>query len=181
MENIKNTVLFPEVKDGDTFQIGPFEFIKFPANGDKTPVVMRGFAFIATFGRSNDLRSSPILSKMEQTVLPKIVECVGADNVCEFETDLTTLDGLKPYGKMTSRISLPTFDFYRANVEIFDKYKLDDWWWLATPDTAQPHYDPVWVSCVSPRGGIYRSLFNRDFGVRPFLILKSAIFESSEA
>ena len=181
MENTKNAVLFPGIKDGDTFQIGPFEFIKFPAIGDKTPVVMKGIAFNATFGRSNNLRSSPILSKMEETILPKIIECVGEDNVCEFETDLTTLDGLKPYGRMTSRISLPTFDFYRVNVEIFDKYKLDDWWWLATPDTVQPHYDPVWVSCVSPRGRVNYYRFSYDRGVRPFLILKSAIFGSSEA
>ena len=181
MENIKNTVLFPNVKDGETFQIGPFEFIKFPSTGDKTPVVMKSFAFSATFGRNNDLRSSPILSKMEQTVLPKIVEFVCEDNVCEFETDLTAMDGLKPYGTMTSRISLPTFDFYRTNVEIFDKYKLDDWWWLATPDAAQPHYDPIWVSCVSPRGIIYSSHDHDVSGVRPFLILKSAIFGSSEA
>ena len=72
-------------------------------------------------------------------------------------------------------------DFYRANVEIFDKYPVDAWWWLAPPESAKPHDDPWWILCVSPAGFIGDYNFNFNFiGVRPFLFLKSSIFESSE-
>lgn len=175
------TVRFPGVKDGDTFKAAGFEFIKFPSVDGKTPVVMRDVAFQSRFGDNNDLRASDVLKKMEREILPKVIEAVGEENVLSFRTDLTTLDGLKAYGVMESKISLPTFDFYRANVEIFDKYPVGEYCWTATPDSAKPHYDPVWVVCVSPAGRIFIGFCSYgDGGVRPFLIFNSSIFESSE-
>ena len=178
---MKKTVLFPNIKDGQTFTVAGMEFIKFPDVAGTTPVVLKDIAFRSRFGDNNDFRSSKILKKMEQDILPKIIEAVGEENVLTFKTDLTALDGLNPYGELESRISLPTFDFYRANVEIFDKNNPKKWWWLATPDTAQPHYDPIWVRCVSPSGCISGiNCYGDGFGVRPFLIFNSSIFESSE-
>lgn len=174
-------VLFPGIHEGQTFEVADIEFIKFPSVNGKTPVVARDILFNSRFGENNNLIESKVLERLETEILPKIIAEVGAENVCIFETDLTTLDGLKPYGIMESRISLPTFDFYRANVEIFDKYPVKNWWWLATPDTAKPHYDPVWTVCVSPSGNIVGlGNYTNDRGVRPILIFKSSIFESSE-
>ena len=172
--------LFPGVKDGETFKIGDMEFIKFPSVGGQTPVVMKDIAFRSSFGNNNDLRSSDVLRKMEAEILPKIIEAVGKENLCAIKTDLTTLDGLKPYGTMESLISLPTLDFYRANVEIFDQHNPGCWWWLATPESAQPHYSPSWILCVSPSGYIHFVNCSRGNGVRPFLIFESSIFGSSE-
>lgn len=172
---------FPGVKDGETFQLAGIEFIKFPSVGGRTPVMARNIAFRSRFGDNNDLRASDVLKKLQEEFLPKIVAAIGEENVLSFETDLTTLDGLKPYGVMESKISLPTLDFYRANVEIFDKYPVNGWCWLATPESAKPHNNPYWVVCVSPSGVIFNYDCGYDyFGVRPFLIFESSIFESSE-
>ena len=169
------------VKNGETFTIAGIEFIKFPAVNGKVPVMTRECLFTSDFGyRNNDLRKSPILKKMEAEVLPKIIEAVGEENVCTFDTDLTTLDGLRSYGVLKSKVSLPTLDFYRANVEIFDRYKVEQWFWLATPESAQPHDDPYWILCVSPAGGLYGDSFYCDFGVRPFFYFESSLFESFE-
>lgn len=176
------TPIFPGVKDGETFTIAGMEFIKFPSVGGQTPVLMKDIAFRSCFGDNNDLRSSDVLRKMEAEILPKIVEAVGRENICTIKTDLTTLDGLNPYGTMESLISLPTLDFYRANVSIFDKHNPNCWWWLATPESAQPHDDPYWTLCVSPSGCIDDYSYFNDFnGVRPFCIFESSIFGSSEA
>ena len=172
--------IFPAVKDGETFTIAGMEFIKFSSVDGKTPVVMKNIAFNSRFGNNNDLRSSDVLQKMEAEILPKIIEAVGEENLCTVKTDLTTLDGLTPYGTMESLISLPTLDFYRANVSIFDKYNPKRWWWLATPESAQSHEDPYWILCVAPSGLIYGNRFSNFRGVRPFCIFKSSIFESSE-
>ena len=173
---------FPGIKDGETFQLAGYEFIKFPSVGGRTPVMTRDPVFRSRFGDNNDLRSSDVLKKLQEEFLPKIVAAIGEENVLTFQTDLTTLDGLKPYGVMESKISLPTLDFYRANVEVFDKYPVKDYWWTATPESAQPHDDPYWVVCVSPSGYIFNLNFCRyDYcRVRPFLIFESSIFESSE-
>lgn len=183
MSTIENkTPIFPGIKDGDTFTIAGMEFIKFPDVDGQTPAVMKDIAFISRFGENNDLRSSTVLKRMEEEILPKLIEAVGAENLCTIKTDLTTMDGLKNYGTMESLISLPTLDFYRANVSIFDKHNPGRWWWLATPESAQPHNDPNWVVCVAPSGCINLFyLYCSDVGVRPFCIFESSIFGSSEA
>ncbi len=177
MSKINN---FPNVKDGETFEIAGMEFIKFPAVDGKVPVVMKDVAFRSSFGENNDLRTSNVLERMKKEILPQIIAAIGEENVCTVKTDLTTLDGLKTYGEMESKISLPTLDFYRTHVEIFDKYPVSGWWWLATPESAKPHYDPYWTLCVSPSGRIGRGDCDDCLGVRPFLIFESSIFESLE-
>ena len=167
-----------QCQDGDTFTVAGMEFIKFPSRNGGTPVVLKDIAFHSEFGNNNDLRSSRILEKLEEEFLPKLIAAFGEENVQIFKTDLTTLDGLKPYGEMESRVSLVTLDFYRANAEIFGKYKPGSWWWMATPDSAQPNAEPNWLLCVSPSGFINFVIYNIDVGVRPFCILNSSIFES---
>lgn len=171
----------PFVRDGETFSVGGVEFIKFPEVNGTVPAVAKDIVFSSLFGNNNDLRSSDVLKKLEAEFLPKIIEAVGRDNLCTIKTDLTCLDGLSPYGEMESLVSLPTLDFYRANVKVFDRYPVERWWWLATPESARPHDAPDWVICVA-RSGFVRSYgFNYDDGgVRPFLSFNSSIFESSE-
>ena len=182
MHTTENKMLiFPGVKDGETFKIGDMEFVKFPSVNGQTPVVMKDIAFRSRFVDNNDLCSSDVLRKMEAEILPKILAVVGAENLCTIQTDLTTLDGLNPYGTMETLISLPTLEFYRSNVSIFDQYKPGSWWWLATPESAQPHEKPYWILCVSPSGCIFSRYYGNDFGVRPFCIFESSIFGSSEA
>lgn len=175
------TTGFFNVKDGDTFKVAGIEFIKFPDVDGMTPVVARNILLNSRFGDNNDLRSSDAMKRLKEEILPKICIAIGEENVCTFPTDLTAWDGLKPYGIMEEKISLVTMDFYRANVEIFDKYPVSGWWWLATPDTAQLHGDPDWILCVSPSGCIHNgSYFCLGIGVRPVLYFKSSIFGSSE-
>lgn len=178
---MKKTELF-NIKVGDSFKIGDVEFIKFGQDGDKVTAVTRDIVFSSVFGDDSNFAKSKVLKRLENEILPKFAEEIGMDNICDITTDLTTLDGLKPYEDLTSKISLPTFDFYRQNVALFDKYKLNTWWWLATPDTAQPHYDPEWIVCVSPHGNFssFNYRCNYDFGVRPFLRFESSIFVSCE-
>ena len=173
--------MIPVTPVGGTFEVAGIEFIKFPTEGDKVPAVAKDILFNSRFGSNNDFRQSDVLNKLEAEILPKIIEAVGKDNLRTIHTDLTTLDGLKPYGIMESLISLPTLDFYRKHAEIFDKHKVRSWWWLATPDSAQPHYDPVWSLCVSPSGYVRFGYCGSDIGVRPILLFESSIFESSGA
>ena len=165
-------------EDGEIFSVGGIEFIKFPEKDGLIPAVTRKTIFNSEFGENNDFSKSTVLDRLVDEFLPKIIAAVGENGISPITTDLTTLDGLKPYPAFSSLVSLPTFDFYRQNVSVFDKYKVDEWWWLATPESAQPHCEPWWTVCVSPSGGINFGDFNYDCGVRPFCIFKSSIFES---
>lgn len=178
----QSNVLFPNVRDGETFMVGDIEFIKFPDQNGMTPVLARNIAFLSDFGDNNNLAESKVLKRMQQEFLPKVAEAVGEENLCTFKTDLTTWDGLKNYGELESKISLPTMDFYREHVEIFDKYKVNRWYWLATPDSAKNHDDPWFVLCASPSGCLTGGNFGSGVygGVRPFLYFVSSIFGSCE-
>lgn len=179
--NSNQNIRFPGIKDGETFTVAGMEFIKFPGKDGTTPVAMRDIAFLSCFGDNNNLKESTVLERMQKEILPKLIEELGEENVLTFRTDLTALDGLKPYGDLESKISLCPLDFYRQNVEIFDRHPVNKWWWLANPESAQPHENPWWVLCVSPSGFVYNYYRNSDgSGVRPFCIFNSSIFESCE-
>lgn len=177
---MEHNAMFYDVKDGDLFELAGIQFIKFPDENGVTPVVAKDIQFVSYFGDNNNLTESRVLRRMEAEWLPKVAQAVGEENLCETCTDLTTLDGLKPYGPLRSQVSLPTLEFYRKHVDIFDRYNPKRWWWLATPESAIPHSDPDWTLCVAPSGGISRYHFDVGLGVRPFLALKSSIFGSSE-
>lgn len=180
MENAK-TIILDDVQDRETFKIGRFEFIKFAMPDGAVAAVFKDCSFESRFGDNNNLKESSILKKLTSEILPEIEEIVGAENVLEFETDLLSLDGSKKHGVMTSKISLPTFDFYRTNRETFEKYKLDDWWWLATPDSTSEYYNDKWCVCVAPSGDIDNYYYCYDFfGVRPVLRFVSSISVSCD-
>ena len=143
-----------EVKIGNTFTIAGIEFIKCTDEEGICAVVSKDVLFNLKFGKNNNFSKSIILSKLKKEILPKLELKVGTENIKEFELDLTALDGLDTYGKFKTKISLPTFDFYRKNVKLFDKYKVDKWWWTATPETTKEHYNDYWTVCVSPRGNV---------------------------
>ena len=175
VEKSNGGVELSDIEAGETFKIGDIEFIKFSNENGVTTAITKDILFESKFGESNNLAESEIINKLTNDFLPKIEAEISAGNVLEFETDLTTLDGLKPYGTMTSKISIPTLDFYRKNVDIFDKYKVNKWWWLATPESAKPHDEPNYVLCVSPSGNISFNYYGNDIGVRPFLRFVSSI------
>lgn len=178
---MEQKAFIPSVKTGEIFEVAGVEFIKFPDVDGMTPAVTKKVQFCCEFGDNNNFAESRVLKRMKNEFLPKIIEAVGEENLCTIKTDLTTLDGLKTYGEMDSLVSLPTLDFYRANPEIFDRHKVNIWWWLATADSAKPRYDPDLVLCVAPSGSInYVNYYNGRLGVRPFCIFKSSIFGSSE-
>lgn len=175
------TKILKEIPVGDVFGIGDYKFIKFSEKDGVVTAVSRDILFKSRFGKNNNLRTSDILARLTSEILPKIEEIIGAENVAEFNTDLLSLDGSAKYGVMRSKISIPTFDFYRANRSVFEKYKLDDYWWLATPDSTDEYNTKEWCICVSPSGNFGSDRYNCCYcGVRPFWSFVSSISVSCE-
>lgn len=169
-----------EIKVGETFKVADIKFIKFADESGHTVAVAKDCVFDSTFGGNNNFATSTLKSRLESEVLSKIENKIGAENIVEHEVDLLSLDGDDKWRKINCKISLPTFDFYRKNVKTFDEYKLDEWWWLATADTTDKHYNDNWITCVSPRGRVGINDCNFSSGVRPFLIFASSISVSCE-
>ena len=162
-----------EVNIGDTFKVADVEFIKFTNDGDKVVSVAKDILYDSRFGDDANFGKSDIKARLEKELLPKLEAEIGEENIFEFETDLLAFDGTRPFPNVKSKISLVTLDFYRRNREIFDKHRLDDYWWLLTPDSEA--YKRIVLS-VSPSGRInnLNSVYYGRGG-RPFLIFSSSI------
>jgi len=163
-----------------TFPVAGIEFIKFSEENGVAVVIAKDCVFDSDLGKNNNFSESKALKRLNNEILPKLEAEVGAENIKEFELDLTSFDGLDTYGIITTKIGIPTMDFYRANVRLFDKCKIDCYWWLATPDTTPEHLNDRWALCVSPQGCVSDDVYDSRSGVRPFLHFVSSISVSCE-
>jgi hypothetical protein len=161
---------------GDTFTIAGKEFIRFPETDEGVPIVMRDFLWERSINRTNTLENSPVLDELNTEILPIIQAAIGKENVLEFETDLTSLNGFKDYGSLKSQISLPTFDFFRSNIEIFHNYPAIRYWYLATPRDVK--IDNGDLCAVDYHNIVAFSSSYWGSGIRPILYLKPSVFAS---
>ena len=177
---VKKTRL-SEKEVGEIVTIGEYEYIVLEQNiiTRQTSLLMKDlFEDDVKFGDAADFKTSNVKKLLDKFAL-ELEKEVGEDNVIEHTVDLTSDDGLKDYGNTTAKVSLLTCDLYRKFVYVIDKFKLDKWWWLATPFSTPTHNYSTLVKCVSPRGFISHGHCSYNFlGVRPFCILNSNIFVS---
>ena len=181
-KSLKEYLSFPEMKladipQGETFKIGKHEFIVLEQSGETTVVIRKDLLPDMEFGSNNDYNGSKVDEACNKFA-EEISNAVGEENIVIHTVDLTSNDGMKDYGKVERRCSLITAELYRRYVEILDKFKAGDWWWLSTPFSTKKHENDSWIHCVSPSGGINFHHCHYVGGVRPFCILKSTIFVS---
>ena len=167
-----------EVEVGDTVKIVDCEMIVLEHTEEETVLISKDLIEKEeVFGDSNNYEGSNVDEVCQE--FAERLRCVaGAENMVTFDVDLTSDDGLKDYGVIRRKAALLTAAQYRKYVEILDRYKTDEWWWLATPFSTAKHGSTDWVKCVSPAGYVDIFCYYRRIGVRPFCILKSSIFVS---
>ncbi len=166
-------------EDGEIAKIGEYEFIvlnKEDRYSECKKLLLKDTLQDSQFGSSNDYRESKIKPILENFT-KEITKIIGVSNLLPHTVDLTADDGLKDYGTISAKMSLLTAQMYRENVYTIDKYKIEKWWWLVTPYSTTTHDDNSWVKCVSPIGFVGIGNYFKNYGVRPFCIVKSYIFE----
>ncbi len=126
---------------------------------------------------SNDWKTTSLRKYLNEELFKKIADEIGEENIIPFERNLLSLDGQTEYGTCEDKVSLLTLDEYRQNRELIPNTD-DYWWWLLTPNSTQCNGDSIWLTVVSPGGGIGHDICNYDDGVRPVCIFSSLIFES---
>lgn len=169
-----------EIEVSNTFKIGDTEFIVLEhLEGEKTICITKGFVAEDTkFDEdTNNLAKASVLNILDDFG-SKIVAEVGAENMCDFEIDLTTDDGLKDYGSITRKTGLLTDIQYRKYSETIEKYPVDDWWWLANAVSTPRRNVSYAVRCVACGGGMGSCICGDNCGVRAVCIFKSNIFVS---
>lgn len=159
--------------DENLFYLNDLKFIKFPEQNGAVPMILSSYYTDWPFDDdcNNNFAKSGILQDLQRNLLSRIEAAIGADNLVEFETDLTALDGDDTYGVVKSKISLPTYDFYFKHKDIFRKCD-SYFWWTATPiDTIGGG-----VRCIDPHGDGYDRPCHWLDGVRPIIMVKASVF-----
>ena len=124
----------------------------------------------------NDWKICDLRNYLNTEVRKKIEEDVGEDALVKFDRDLTSMDGQTEYGICEDYVSIITFDEYRKYRKLLPN--TGEYWWTLTPDSTASNDDSRWVRVVSPRGIICYDYCDGHYGVRPFCIFSSSIFES---
>lgn len=127
------------------------------------------------FGDSNNYANSTLRNVVENWLEDLDID---TDLVMEREIDLTTLDGYKGYGKLKVKAAPLTMDEARKYAELIPDP--DDWSWLATGWGAPEHYGSRRALLAYSNGGWSSSHCSYSYGIRPALMLSSALLTSVE-
>lgn len=127
------------------------------------------------FGDSNNYANSTLRNVVENWLEDLDID---TDLVMEREIDLTTLDGYKGYGKLKVKAAPLTMDEARKYAELIPDP--DDWSWLATGWGAPEHFGSLLALRVYSSGGWGGSGCSNSHGIRPALMLSSALLTSVE-
>lgn len=126
----------------------------------------------------NNWIASNLRNYLNTEFYKRLAAVVGEDNIFSFERDLLSLDGQTEYGNCEDKVSLLTVDEYRKHRSLIPN--TDYYWWLITPWSTPCNGYEKSISVVCPSGRIINYIYDYDFGVRPFCIFSSSIFESEE-
>ena len=127
------------------------------------------------FGDSNNYANSTLRNVVENWLEDLDID---TDLVMEREIDLTTLDGYKGYGKLKVKAAPLTMDEARKYAELIPDP--DDWSWLATGWGAPEHFGSQGALYVNSNGSWGNNYCSSSNGIRPALMLSSALLTSVE-
>lgn len=127
---------------------------------------------------SSDWNESSLREYLNNEFYEKIAREVGRENIISSKRNLLSLDGQTEYGESDDFVSLLTVDEYRKYRKLIPN--TGDWWWLVTPWSTPCNEYSKTGTVVSPSGNFGCNRCGSNFGVRPFCIFSSSIFESEE-
>ena len=128
--------------------------------------------FESEFGTDNNYANSAVRKELLEHEFTLSLQKEYGDRLVPAVMDLTALDGLKDYGKVTDIIGIPDLNLYREcrkNILAGDR-----WWWLSTPNSTPSGTGSSYVRNVHDDGHVSWSCAdNYEGSARPFFILKS--------
>ena len=127
------------------------------------------------FGDSNNYANSTLRNVVENWLEDLDID---TDLVMEREIDLTTLDGYKGYGKLKVKAAPLTMDEARRYAELIPNP--DSWSWLATGWGGTEETGSQYALYVYSDGSWGYRYCSSSHGIRPALMLSSALLTSVE-
>lgn len=127
--------------------------------------------FESEFGTDNNYANSAVRKELLEHEFTLSLQKEYGDCLVPAVMDLTALDGLKDYGKVTDIIGIPDLNLYRECRK--NILAGDCWWWLSTPNSTPSGTGSSFVQYVFSDGRVDWDFSDCGRSVRPFFILKS--------
>ncbi len=164
-----------DVEVGKTFKIEDYEFIVLEHMDGKTAVILKDLLVDSeVFGTNNNYNGSNV-DDICNEFADTLADCIGDENIYEFEVDLTAANGMKCYGSIMRKAALLTLSQLQKYAYILAENPVNKWWWLATANGTSKWGSTNYDFCVSPSGYVGINYFSINRGVRPFCIFNSSI------
>ncbi len=178
----ESKIKLSELRRGESFMIGEHEFIVLDQVVDVTKVISKCFMAenISFDPNTRDYNKSKIKKFIEEKIQPVIESEVGAENIVEHEVSLRSVDMQKEFEDVSAKVRPITFDEARLYNDLLVNEDLDNLWWTLTPWSTEKRGYRYGIAAVFPSGDFDSSFCSRNYGVRPFCILKSNIFVSKK-
>lgn len=178
----KQKVRLGSLKPGETFKIGEHDFIVLDHENGITKVISKNFMKknVVFDNDCRDYNKSNLRKVMEKEILPVIAKEVGASNLVIHTVNLTSVDMQKEFEPCECLVRPLTFDEVREYNDLLVNKELNDLWWTCTPWSTGERGWKYGITVVSPSGDISNGYCNSGYGVRPFCIFSSSIFESED-
>lgn len=169
---------FKDIEVGSLYHVNDIEYIILAKCDDSALCLTRHCLDRRVFDEDkNNYATSEVKRYLEDEFLPTIINCVGESNLYDIELDLTSDDGLDDYGKVTSKIGLLTCEMYRKYNRIIERFPVDDYWWTSTPFSTEHRGYTSCVRVVHSDGALCNDGCYCSYGVRPFCIFSSSVFD----
>lgn len=179
-----NKVQLSELQPGETFKIGEHDFIVLEQNvcNGTTNVISKGFMAKGIVFDSNtrDYNKSNLKRAIEENIQPVIESEIGAGNIIKQAVSLTSVDMQDEFKPCYCKVRPITFNEARKYNNLLVNKDLDDWWWTCTPWSTADRGWKRTITVVSPSGSIDYGYCYGSYGVRPFCIFSSELFESED-
>lgn len=174
-----NKVELSTLNPGETFKISGHDFIVLAQEEGQTKVISKDFmAKDKQFDEdTKDYNKSSLKKLIETDIQPMIEAAVGAENLIEHEVDLISVDMQQEFKPCKCKVRPVTFDDAREFNDLLVNEELPGYYWSCTPWSTEKRGWKYSVTVVSPSGDFCSRNFNFNFGVRPFCIFSSSIFE----
>lgn len=153
--------------------------VKIKEENGNTYYITTDKLFDSEFGNTNNYADSIVRKKLTESDFAKALIDEYGNKMVPISSNLLSLDGLDDYGTVNGDIlAIPTLDLYRECRK--NILSLNEWWYLSTPDSTPFSCGSGRVRYVGSDGCVSCNWCGSSGAVRPFFILQSSIFESSD-
>lgn len=166
---------------GEVVTIADIEWVVLDKNDDAVLCLAKDCVYKKMrFGDKNsNYANSYIREKLNEDLLPRIINSVGEDALFDTVINLLTENGYDDYRAVIDKVGILTLDMYRMYGRIIRNHEIDSECWLATAASVDGESHGGLLLTVGNSDGIGWGNYRSEHAVRPFCIFRASVIKAN--